>query len=327
MFYERKLKEVYLPEVIGLGEVMVVMDPLSNGPLRYVEHFRKTIGGAEGNVCIGVTRLGHSAGWIGRVGTDEFGRFIISFLKGEGVDASCAKVVDRFTGVYFKERRGIGDTKAYYYRKNSAGSTISCEDISGEYLKGTKFFHTTGITLALSDSAKKTVKYGVELAKSLGISVSFDVNLRLKLWKEEDAKREIPQVISKVDLVFLTLEEGNIIFDIKEPEALIEKVLSIGPEIVCVKLGKEGVVVGNMRGEFYSVPAFDNFYSVDNVGAGDGFVAGFLVGQLKGWSLKDSATLGNIVGAYATTTTGDVEGLPTWQEVEEIIRGKEGIRR
>jgi 2-dehydro-3-deoxygluconokinase len=316
-----------LPEVIGLGEIMVVMDPLLTGPLRYVEHFRKTIGGAEGNVCIGISRLGHTSGWIGRVGNDEFGRFIISFLKGEGVDISCVKVVEGFTGLYFKERRGLGDTKAYYYRKNSAGSTISWKDIVESYLEGAKFFHTTGITLALSDSSKEGVKYGLELAKNLGILVSFDVNLRLKLWKKEDAKREIPEIISKADLIFLTQEEGDIIFDTRKPEVLIEKVLSMGPEIVCVKLGKEGVIVGNSKGELHSVPAFDNFHSVDNIGAGDGFVAGFLVGQLKSWSLKDSALLGNIVGAYATTVTGDVEGLPTWQEVEEILGGKEVVRR
>lgn len=315
-----------MPEVIGLGEIMVVMDPLRNGPLSSVELFRKTVGGAEGNVCIGVSRLGHSAGWIGRLGNDEFGRFILSYLRAENIDVSCVKVVEGFTGVYFKERRGLGDIKAFYYRKGSAGSALIPEDVPIEYLNNAKFFHTTGITLALSESARKTVIHSIEMAKNLGVKVSFDVNLRLKLWTKETAREEISNIISKTDIFFLTLDEGKILFNMDLPEKLIEYILSLGPRIVCVKLGKEGSMVGDNKG-ICSVPAFTNFSSVDNVGAGDGFVAGFLVGQLKGWNIKDSALLGNIVGAYATTTTGDNDGLPTWSEVEEFLGKREIIRR
>ncbi len=314
-------------EVIGLGEIMVVMDPLRNGPLSAVENFRKTIGGAEGNVCVGVSRLGYSSSWIGRVGNDEFGRFVLSSLRGENVDTSCVKVTDGFTGVYFKERRGLGDTKAYYYRKGSAGSTLSPEDIDADYLKGAKFFHTTGITLALSDTSRSAVIYGIDLAKSLGIKVSFDVNLRLKLWSKETAREEIGKIIPKIDILFLTLDEGRLLFNMDSPEKIIKNLLSLGPSIVAVKLGREGSMVGDSSGDIYHLPAFNNFQSVDNVGAGDGFVAGFLVGQLKGWDLKDSALLGNIVGAYATTTTGDIDGLPTWSEVEEFLGKREVIRR
>lgn len=315
-----------MPEVVGLGEIMVVMDPLRNGPLSSVELFRKAMGGAEGNVCVGVSRLGHSAGWIGRLGNDEFGRFVLSSLRAENIDVSCVKIVEGFTGVYFKERRGLGDTKAFYYRKGSAGSTLSPEDISEEYLASAKFFHTTGITLALSETARNTVVYGIELAKNLNVQVSFDVNLRLKLWSKEEAKEEINRIIPKTDIFFLTLDEGKILWNLDSPEKIIDYTLSHGPHTVCVKLGREGSVIGNIK-ELYSVPAFNNFSSVDTVGAGDGFVAGFLVGQLKGWSLKDSALLGNIVGAYATTTTGDNDGYPTWNEVEEFLGKREMVRR
>lgn len=315
-----------MPEVIGLGEIMVVMDPLRNGPLSSIENFRKTIGGAEGNTCIGVSRLGYSSGWIGRVGNDEFGRYIFSSLKGENVDTSCVKVVEGFTGVYFKERRGLGDTRAYYYRKGSAGSTVSPDDIDVNYLKSARFFHTTGITLALSETSRSAVKYGLDLAKSLGVKVSFDVNLRLKLWSKETAREEINKIIPKVDIFFLTLDEGFILFGIDKPQEIIKYLLSLGPQIVGVKLGKEGAMIGSLD-DVYHIPAFRDFCSVDNVGAGDGFVAGFLVGQLKGWSLKDSALLGSVVGAYATTTTGDIDGLPTWDEVEEFLGRKEIIGR
>ncbi|HHV81374.1 MAG: sugar kinase [Dictyoglomi bacterium] len=316
-----------MPEVIGLGEIMVVMDPLRNGPLSSVENFRKAVGGAEGNTCVGVSRLGCSSGWIGRLGNDEFGKFILSSLKGENVDTSCVKTVEGFTGVYFKERRGLGDTRAYYYRKGSAGSTVSPEDIDSSYLKSAKFFHTTGITLALSETSRSAVNCGIDLVKRLGIKVSFDVNLRLKLWSKEIAKEEIGKIIPKIDILFLTLDEASILFGMDKPEEIIKSLLSLGPQIVGVKLGREGSMVGNFDEGIYHIPAFRDFCSVDNVGAGDGFVAGFLVGQLKGLGLKDSAVLGSVAGAYATTTTGDIDGLPTWDEVEEFLGKRESIRR
>src|ERR671932_1548190 len=102
-------------EVATLGEAMVVMDPLSRGPLRHVGTFVKRVGGAELNVAVGLSRLGHRVSWAGRLGDDEFGEEILAFMRGEGVDVSQASLDARApTGLYLKERRALGQLRDYY---------------------------------------------------------------------------------------------------------------------------------------------------------------------------------------------------------------------
>src|ERR671939_781816 len=131
-------------EITTLGEAMVVMDPLSRGPLRHVGTFAKRIGGAELNVAVGLSRLGHRAGWAGHLGDDEFGKEILTFLRGEGVDVSRADVdPEAPTGLYFKERRALDQLRAYYYREGSAASRMRVEKLDVDYLLSGKVLHLT----------------------------------------------------------------------------------------------------------------------------------------------------------------------------------------
>src|SRR5690554_857363 len=110
-----------MPEVIAIGETMTLFAPATSGPLRYVHQFSKHIAGAESNTCIGLVRLGHSAGWVSRLGDDEFGRYVLSVVRGEGVDTSRVQWdPEAPTGVFFKERVETGKTRVYYYRAGSA---------------------------------------------------------------------------------------------------------------------------------------------------------------------------------------------------------------
>ena len=165
---------------------MVLFSPMGDGPLRYIHHFEKRIGGAESNVCIGLARLGHSAGWVSRVGDDEFGRFVVSAIRAEGVDVSQVRVdPEAPTAVYFKERRAFGGGQVYYYRRGSAASRLSPEDLDPEYIRSAKVLMGSGITPALSPSCRETLEVAVTTAKEAGRLFVFDPNLRLKLWSVE----------------------------------------------------------------------------------------------------------------------------------------------
>lgn len=171
-----------MPEVVTLGETMVMMNPVTSGPLQYINQFTKQIGGAESNFAIGVVRLGHTAGWISKLGKDELGKYVLSFIRGEGVDTSRVKfTADAPTGLFFKERRKFGESKVYYYRKGSAASLMGPEDLDPEYISSAKYLHITGITPALSESCHLAVKEAIKIAKNHGVKVCFDPNIRLKL--------------------------------------------------------------------------------------------------------------------------------------------------
>jgi len=316
-----------MPEVVTLGETMILMNPESSGPLKYINRFTKQIGGAESNFAIGVVRLGHSAGWISRLGNDEFGKYMVAFIRGEGVDTTQVKYdPDAPTGLYFKERREYGESKVYYYRRGSAASRLSPEDLDPSYIGSAKFLHITGITPALSETCYRTVKEAVKIAKNRGVKISLDPNIRLKLWSRERAREIIMELAARADIVLPGQSEGAILVGETEPEKIAARFLDLGVETVVIKLGKQGAYYA-CGAESKLVPGYPLEKVVDPIGAGDGFDAGFIAGLLKGYSTEEAVKLANVVGVLATTVTGDVEGLPTMEEVAVFKGEKEGIDR
>src|SRR5215210_5270379 len=164
-------------QVTTLGEALITMDPLSEGPLRHVTRFEKHYGGAELNVAVGLSRLGHRAGWAGGLGDDEFGREILAFARGEGVDVSRTRLDSEApTGLYFKEWRALGQLRVYYYRAGSAASRMQFDELDLEYLLSGEILHLTGITAALSESCHDLIERLLSAANERGVTVSFDVN-------------------------------------------------------------------------------------------------------------------------------------------------------
>lgn len=353
-----------MPELVTLGETMVMFNPMAGGPLRYVSTFQKHVGGAETNVAVGIVRLGHSAGWMSKVGADEFGAYVVSMNRGEGVDTSRVRVTGEApTGVVFKELRGVGDPRVYYYRKGSAASLMAPEDLDADYIGGARVMHVTGITPALSESCAATVREAMVMARRAGVSTSLDPNLRLKLWPKDRFREVIGGLLPLTDILLSGLDEGQILLgwdDGRErdgapaqAEEVAAALLRRGPKVVALKMGDKGSYVqasaavaagsatsGVVRDESILgrpadeeevsgvyVPGFTVPQVTDTIGAGDAFCAGFLAGLLKGYSYRDAARLGNVCGAHAVTVVGDIQGLPTWDEVQAFLGNAEVVNR
>lgn len=313
-------------DVITLGESMVLFTPASVGPLRYVGKFNKTIGGAESNVAIALSRLGHQVGWISRLGNDEFGLYIRNFIRGEGVDTSRVLFDKQYpTAVFFKERQIEQEAKIYYYRKGSAASHLTPEDLDKEYIAQAKFLHITGITPALSSSCKETIYHAIQLAKYNNLKVVFDPNIRLKLWSREEARETLLDIASQCDIVLPGVEEGEIMTGESSPEKISSYLLRKGVQVVVLKLAEQGAYYATLEKDEY-VSGFPVKHIVDTVGAGDGFAAGFLSGLIRGWSYREAVKLGNRIGAYALSVVGDVEGYPYWSQIASDQLNKEILR-
>ncbi|WP_134699595.1 sugar kinase [Ammoniphilus sp. YIM 78166] len=306
--------EVEELDVVTLGESMALFIPLSPSPLRYAEQFKKTIGGAESNVAIGLSRLGHQAGWMSRLGADEFGLYVRNVIRGEGVDTSRVKFdPHRPTAVFFKDRSQT-EPQIYYYRKHSAASSMNSEDLDEPYIAQAKILHITGITPALSDSCLRTVQEAIRIARNYGLLITFDPNIRLKLWSSEVARQVLVPLAATADIVMPGAEEAELLTGERQPEKMAQFFLERGSEAVVIKLGEKGAFFATRSQEGF-IPAYRVEKIVDTVGAGDGFAAGFLSGLLRGWSYEESVRLANRVGAYALTVEGDMEGLPYWSQV------------
>lgn len=317
-----------MPDVVTIGETMVVFDSAVPGPLRYARQYTSHTGGAETNVAVGVVRQGHTAGWISRVGDDEFGRMIISVFRGEGVDTSRVTADPAHpTGIFFREAVGNGEYRNTYYRKDSAFSAITPEMLDEEYIRSAKYLMVSGITLAVNPGVARTALRAVEIAKSAGVKVCFDPNLRLKMWTIDQARETMEALWPMTDIALPGVEEGELLFGTGDPDQIADILQNrYGVSTVIVKVGAKGAI-GYEKGRKVVSPGFPVSRVVDAFGAGDAFCSGVLSGCLKGWPLERTLQLANAIGAMVVSAPGNIEAIPEQRQVEAFLKGRADIGR
>ncbi|MFI8509964.1 sugar kinase [Streptomyces sp. NPDC085460] len=295
--------------LVTLGEAMAVAAATGPGPLASGAPMRFGWAGAEATVAVGVSRLGHSAAWTGRVGDDAAGAMILAGLRGEGVDVTGARTdPDAPTGLMLRERRTADRLRVSYYRAGLAGSRLAPGDLDEARITGARILHVTGITPALSDTARAAVEHAVRLAHSAGVTVSLDVNHRERLWSRAEAAETLARLLPYTDLVFAGPEEATLFVPDGAPEAMARALTALGPAEAVVKLGAEGAVAvadGTAHAQA-AVPVT----AVEPVGAGDAFVSGYLAARLDGSPVPERLRLAALCGAFAVSVPGDWEGLP-----------------
>lgn len=291
-----------------LGETMGLLRAASIGSLEHVSDFALHIGGTESNVAIGVTRLGGTARWMGRVGDDGVGRRVLRELRAERVELSAVVDPDARTGLMLKETPTAGSTRVSYYRSGSAGSRLRPEDLDLEAIRAAGVLHVTGITLALSDSAAAAVHSAVDVAAAAGVPVSFDVNHRAALWAGRDPAAAYRAIAERATVVFAGDDEAALLVGPGTPAELASRLAALGPAQAVVKLGERGCVA-RVDGDEYAADAIP-ITPLDTVGAGDAFVAGYLTALLEGLAPAERLNLAVRCGAFACLGPGDWESLP-----------------
>lgn len=310
-----------MSEVILFGEPMAIFTAEVEGPLEEVTLFSRSLAGAEVNVCTGLTRLGHKVSYITKLGEEPLGKYVKNFLNKEGIGTECIIFDSVYkTGIMMKSKVSEGDPVTAYYRKGSAFSHMSAEDIDKIDLDGIKLVHVTGISPALSISCREATYRLIERAKENGIYVTFDPNLRPALWESQEVMVEvINELASKSDMVLPGTSEGLILTGSEEPEKIADFYQNLGVKDVIVKLGGEGAYVREGNNSFIQ-SGFKVEKVVDTVGAGDGFAVGVISGKLEGLTIRDSVIRANAIGSIQVTFVSDNEGLPTREGLENYLK-------
>lgn len=302
-------------DVITIGDAMIAMCPQEKGPIIFCDTFKRKTGGAELNVAIGCARLGLKSGWISRLGNDDFGKYILKTVRGEGIDTSEVELVDGHpTSVYFREVLSDGSSRSFYYRENSPTSTMKSEELNEEYFKQSKVLHITGVFPSITKNNQEIILEAVKLAKKHNLTVSFDPNIRLKMWTKEEAKAYIEKLLPDVDILLVGDEEIEILLGETTIEDAIKTFHGYGIDKVIVKKGAKGAL-GSDGKDVYEVEAIKPKALVDTVGAGDGFAAGFLTAFCEGKTLEECVKFANAVGSLVVGVEGDNEGLPNYEDV------------
>jgi 2-dehydro-3-deoxygluconokinase len=308
--------------VLTLGEGLGVLRTRGLGSLAHESDLVVGTGGAEGNVAIGLARLGTPVTWLGRVGDDGLGTRVVRELRAEGVTVVAPIDPAAATGLLIKETPAPGRTVVTYHRAGSAGSRLSPGDLDLVDIAEFELVHVTGITPAVSETAHATIDTVVDRARAAGVPVSFDVNHRSSLWTDAAAASVVHRSIAaRADLVFAGVDEAALLTGLADaaPADLARAIAALGPAEVVVKLGEHGALalVDGVVHERAAVPVA----VVDTVGAGDAFVAGYLAARLAGESVDGRLDLAVRTGAAACTHPGDWEGFPTRRDLERQVGG------
>ncbi len=304
---------------------MGLMMPTGPKGIEYSAQFEKSFAGAESNLSIGIARLGHQAGWYGRLGSDPLGRYILKQIRGEGVDVSRAALSSEApTGLIIREVVS-GKSSVYYYRRNSVASLMRPEHLDESYIAQARILHITGITAALSESCRETLREAIRIAKKHGVTVCFDPNLRLKLWTIEQARPVIMELAADADYFLPGLDELKLLYESDSFDEIVARLGELSA-VSIVKGGDDETYVVE-KGAVTAVPYYKAEQVVDTVGAGDGFCAGFIVGVLKGYTHTEAVRLGNLIGCMVVQMEGDWEGLPTWEQVQAYMNKTSHVER
>jgi 2-dehydro-3-deoxygluconokinase len=301
--------------LVTFGESMGLVSTSDIGPIDFAAAFRYGIGGAESNVAIGAARLGAPVTWIGRLGCDSTGDMIERRLRAEGVrvhvirDGGC-------TGLMLRHQRVAGHFSVDYHRAGSAATRLCAADIPDGLLACAAILHLTGITPALSESARRAVFDAAERARALGLAICLDVNYRAKLWAPATARPVLRALAERSDILMAGRGEARLLLgdaDAGDEHALLHRLAALGPSEVIVRDGPRGCSA-LIDGAEFSLPA-PSVIVVDPVGAGDAFAAGYLADRLAEELPHTRLRTAITAGAFAVSVPGDCEGLPRRHEL------------
>jgi len=305
-------------EVVTIGETLATVRSDVVAPLSVGSRLQLSIAGAESNVAIGLARLGHHVRWAGCVGDDEFGSIVLRTLRAEGIDTMFVRVVaDAPTALLVKHQRIARLSHVRYYRGDSAGARLDRDLALAAIADQPRLLHVTGITPALSELTRAAIAAVITAARGAGAHVSFDVNYRAALWPRGEAALALRPLAYLADTVFSSDDELELVTP--EGADVHAQSLAAAGRTVVVKRGADGAAVVGPGGtcELPAVPVA----AVDTVGAGDAFVAGYLSALLDGRDAKQRLERGRATAAFAVSTPGDWDGLPTRDELSLLDQG------
>jgi 2-dehydro-3-deoxygluconokinase len=300
-----------MPDIVAIGEPMIEFNEEPDG--RYCQGF----GGDTSNAAIAAARLGASVRYVTQIGADKFGNLLMELWAREGVDTAFVKRhPTAATGVYVVNHTADGHSFTYL-RAGSAASLMTPDDVPSAALKGAKYLHVSAISEAISASARETVAHAIALAKDAGAQISYDTNLRLRLWSLEAASPSIASTAAKADILKTSIEDARQLTGLETPEAVATHYLAAGPRLVVVTLGADGVLVATV--ERQERLAACKVRAVDATGAGDCFAGALLARLGAGDDPFTAARFANAAAALATTGYGAVAPLPREADVRVLV--------
>ncbi len=312
-------------DLVTLGEVLLRLAVPSPARFETARTLDVQIGGAEANVAAACARLGMRVAWISALPANPWGERVRRELAGHGVDCAHVRLTDGARlGAYFLEY-GVAPRpiRVLYDRRDSAFARLTPAEVDWTTVRQARLVHLTGITPALSASARVLS----ERALAEAAAVSFDLNYRAALWSPSDARAYAETVLPRARFVFTGLDEARTVFGLDGPaERIVEALSRQAPKAtVSLLMGEDGSVTFD-GGRIVRPRRRPRVEVVDPIGAGDAYVAGFLWAAQRGADLEETVDTATAVAALKCSIWGDIAVI-TPRDVDDVLAGGPGVRR
>jgi 2-dehydro-3-deoxygluconokinase len=296
-----------MPDLFTFGEAMALFMSTDTDSVKTARKFEMSAAGAEGNVAVAAKRLGLDVYFLTKLGADFLGDNVIAQFEAEGINTKPFIRTDNYTGALVRNRGQSEPLDVTYLRKCAAASTFAPSDIDESILAKSRWLHVTGITVALSDSARDTVAHAMALARKQNVPISFDLNIRRKLWSVENASSTLRELAHDLELITGGVDEYELVFGSKDPEENLRLATSknIKTAIMTAGPGLVRVLDNGVRFDFEPKVV----ETVDPVGSGDAFISGTISGILGGLTISQAIAQGSKCGAMVAATMGDWAGM------------------
>ena len=300
-------------DIVALGEPLAEFNQVDDEG-----HYLYGHGGDTSNCVIAAARAGARTAYVSALGKDEFGESFMRLWAQNGVDTSGIKRDgDAHTGIYFVTHGPDGHVFSYM-RAGSAASRFGPGDLPRGLIAGAKILHVSGISMAISPLAADAVFAAIRIARDAGVLVSFDTNLRLKLWPLDRARATIGAAMRMADIALPGQEDAEQLTGIYDPDGIVDQYLAEGATTVALTLGKKGCLVATPN-ERRTIAGIE-VEAVDATAAGDTFDGNFLADYLVHQDPFRAARYANAAAALSTRGYGAVAPMPLRAEVEAALK-------
>ncbi len=335
-----------MAKVVTMGEIMLRLSTENHQRFLQANKFEVCYGGGEANVAVSLANYGHNAEFVTKVPENPIGDSAVAALRKMNVKTdNIARGGDRL-GIYFLETgASMRASNVVYDRANSSIATAAISDFDFDKIfDGCDWFHFTGITPAVSDSAAELTEAALKAAKAKGVKVSCDLNFRKKLWSSEKAQRVMTNLMKYVDVCIGNEEDAEKVLGFKPGdtdvtsgelelagyksifEQMVEKfnfeyvISSLRVSHSASDNGWSACIYSRDTKEFYHSKEYRISPIIDRVGGGDSFAGGVICRMLDGKNFKDALEFGVAASALKHTIPGDMN-IVTRSEVDNLVGG------
>lgn len=304
-------------DIAIIGECLVELS--SNASFTQTSTFNKYFGGDTVTTAATVARLGGRTTYVTKVGNDGFSEFILSSLQREGIDTSLITSNEEQNGIYIVSR-AENNHELLYYKRKTAATKLSINDLDEECIKNLKLIYSTGVVQSLSASARELVRESFKIAKQHDVLTAYDPNYTSCFMNSSDTKEYFEEIVEYTDILFVSLKnDAAQLYKFESIEKVMKYFWDKGVKIVVIKSHIDNGYYTGYKGEMSFTEFYNSARAIDITASGDVFNGGFLYALTNGYSPSEATKFAAVVSGLQTQNYGTIQPIPYLEKVLEII--------